>query len=188
MSSLQTPPDLKIIPALEMKGKDRRHVCGRTGEGEGTVERLTTSVETTESENIEEAVEETEELINLGENSQPDQELEEVDIFEVGRDGILSPTPSIPNRPGSSHSQQSTPSFRQEKTKIHEKMARAIDSFNKICEARNQTALQQKNEGDMNFMRSIVEDMQILIPSKRVKFEREIMDLLVKYIDDADYD
>lgn len=126
-----------------------------------------------------------EEIIHLGENPESDRELE-VETFDVGSDGILSPTPSVLTRPGTSQSQQSTPSFRQEKTKVHEVMAKAIDSFNKICESRYQTAPQQKNEGDMNFMRSIVEDMQVLRPAKRLKFKREIMDLLVKYVDDVD--
>ncbi|KAF5283317.1 hypothetical protein FQA39_LY17341 [Lamprigera yunnana] len=98
-------------------------------------QKLTSSIETTITNNIEEVVEDTvEETVNVDEN--PESEYQ---IFEIGLDEILSPTPLFRNCPGSSHSQRSTLTFRQEKAKVHERMTNAIESFTEICEKKNIT-------------------------------------------------
>ncbi|KAF5302318.1 hypothetical protein FQA39_LY10357 [Lamprigera yunnana] len=84
-------------------------------------QNLTSSIETTITNNIKEVVEDTaEETVNVDEN--PESQYQ---IFEIGSDEI-SPTPSIPNCLGSSHSQRSTPTFYQEKAKVYERMTKAI--------------------------------------------------------------
>lgn len=87
---------------------------------------------------------------------------------------------STKSRPGSSQSGEVPPPKRR---LLHDTMAQALQSFNKLCEKKQHTS---QSTSDMNFMSSVVDDMQLLSPKKKIMFKRDVMDLLIKYVEEDD--
>ncbi|CAH2003327.1 unnamed protein product [Acanthoscelides obtectus] len=104
-----------------------------------------------------------------------------LDDYVVGSDGVLSPEPTQ-SRPTSSHSSRPDSACGHKKS-IQESMATALQNFSKICEKRFG---ENTENSDTHFMKSILDDMQHLPLKKKIKFKKEVMELLVKYIENED--
>ena len=109
--------------------------------------------------------------------------------YNVGGDGVLTPLiieapPQSSSSCSPSNGSVSGRPAKARKLALQDTIAKAMSSFSTIVENRfNSTA--NVSSSDMNFMKSVVEDMQLIPPTKKIKFKREVLELLEKYTADV---
>nr|CAH7717558.1 unnamed protein product [Callosobruchus chinensis] len=99
--------------------------------------------------------------------------------FNVGDDGVLSPAqsievpieaPEVQLEEARPEPQRGTTTPKRKKT-MHESMNDAISTFTDICKQKLNTAGAENS--DLNFMKSVVHDMQALTPKKKLRFKKD---------------
>ncbi|XP_031328543.1 uncharacterized protein LOC116159655 [Photinus pyralis] len=107
--------------------------------------------------------------------SSPSVDIEE-GWYDVNDSGLLSPTSSEPR------TTTTTPKATKNKS-IPETLTKAVESFTSFVNARKKgiESDASHNSSDMNFMRSVVVDMEHIPQAKKLKFKREVLELLEKY-------
>ncbi|CAG9836272.1 unnamed protein product [Diabrotica balteata] len=129
--------------------------CSFTSVGENSETKFTANTELDISEDLEESVKEIE---------LPQEE--EIIIEYVPPEEVLKKLP------------QSTQT--QSRKKAMDMMTVAAANFNKMCESKLKDA---HSSSDLNFMKSVLEDMKSLTPKNKLKFKKDVLDLLLKYTD-----
>lgn len=104
--------------------------------------------------------------------------------YEADHAGFLCPH-------SSSTSGFSTIAPKNKKDKsIPETLSKAIESFSTLVNAKMQntsaSASSVENSGDFSFMKSVVSDISQIPVCKKIKFKREVMELLEKYISETE--
>ncbi|XP_050503984.1 uncharacterized protein LOC126882947 [Diabrotica virgifera virgifera] len=114
------------------------------------------------------------------------EDIEETVKTETGdqEEIIIEYDPPEEVPPRSLHSSQSTPKQSTSKRNVMDVMSVAAANFSKLCETQLQQKESQSSSGDINFMKSVVEDMKSLTPRNKLKFKKEVMELLCKYMDE----
>nr|CAH7756538.1 unnamed protein product [Callosobruchus chinensis] len=100
--------------------------------------------------------------------------------FNVGDDGVLSPAqsievpieaPEVQLEEARPEPQRGTTTPKRKKT-MQESMNDAISTFTDICKEKLNTAGAENS--DLNFMKSVVHDMQALTPKKKLRFKKDL--------------
>uniref|UniRef100_A0A6P7GLM4 Uncharacterized protein LOC114339657 n=1 Tax=Diabrotica virgifera virgifera TaxID=50390 RepID=A0A6P7GLM4_DIAVI len=152
-------------PLVKRKAPSTNSSCSfiPVGETSGTQMVFADNTELDISEDIEETVK--------TETEHPQEEI----IIEY------DPPEEVPTH--SLHSSQSTPKQSTSKRNVMDMMCVAAANFSKLCETRLQKK-ESQSRSDLNFMKSVVEDMKSLTPRNKFKFKKEVMELLCKYMDE----